>query len=101
MRVTVFAIAAIAATASLAFAPAAFADTAMSAVTPQAEAMAQPISAGASNDSRAVVCHHLVHEGMLMRQQVCLTKREWERVRLETQRTVSDIQVHSFVVPMK
>ena len=98
MRVTVFAIAS---TIALAFAPAAFADTAMAAVTPQAEAMAQPISASAIDDSKAVVCHHLVHEGMLMRQQVCLTKRAWERVRLETQRTVSDFQVHSFVVPMK
>ena len=98
MRVIIFAIAS---TATLAFAPSAFADASMSAVTPQAETMAQPISASAASDSKAVVCHHLVHEGMLMRQQVCLTKRAWERVRLETQRTVSDLQVHSFVVPMK
>ena len=98
MRVTVFAIAS---TIALAFATAASADEAMSAVTPQAESMAQPISAAVTDDSKTVVCHHLVHEGMLMRQQVCLTKRAWERVRLETQRSVSDFQVHSFVVPMK
>ena len=98
MRMTILAAAS---TVALAFATAATANDAMSALTPQAESMAQPISASAASDSKAVVCHHLVHEGMLMRQQVCLTKRAWERVRLETQRTVSDLQVHSFVVPMK
>ena len=85
---------------SLAFATTAMAETAMSALTPQPEQMAQPISA-TTNDSKQVVCHHLVHEGVLMRQQVCLTKETWERVRLQTQRAVSDFQVHSFSTPVK
>jgi hypothetical protein len=89
MRKTIFA-----ATAglSLAVAAAALADTAMIALTPQPEQMAQPISAS-KDDSRQVVCHHLVHEGMLMRQQVCLTKRSWERMRIQTQMAVSNMEM--------
>lgn len=85
---------------ALTFATAALADDAMSALTPQPEQMAQPISAS-TNDAKQVVCHHLVHEGILMREQVCLTKQTWERIRLQTQKTVSDFQVHSYTVPVK
>jgi len=98
MRIAIFAAASVLA---LAFAPSAFAADATSALTPQPEAMAQPISATVSDDSKTVICHHLVHEGTLMPQQVCLTKRSWERMRLETQRNISDFQVHSFSVPMR
>jgi hypothetical protein len=98
MRATIFAIAS---TLALTFAGAASADEATSALTPQPESMAQPISASANDDAKTVVCHHLVHEGLLMREQVCLTKRAWERVRLETQRSINDFQVHSYTVPAK
>lgn len=98
MRIKIFAAASVLA---LAFAPAAFAADAASALTPQPEAMAQPISATTADDSKTVICHHLVHEGVLMRQQVCLTKRSWERMRLETQRSISNFQVHSYSVPVK
>lgn len=98
MRITALAIAS---TLAFGFANVAAADEATSALTPQAEAMAQPISATTSDDSKKIVCHHLVHEGTLMPQQVCLTKRAWERVRLETQRSISDFQVHSYSVPVK
>ena len=83
---------------ALAFAAPAIADTEM--VGPQPVQMSQPISA-TTNDSEKVICHHLVHEGVLMRQQVCLTKHAWERIRLQTQKTVSDFQVHSYTVPVK
>ena len=76
----------------LALATAALADTAMTELTPQPEQMAQPISTS-KDDSRQVVCHHLVHEGMLMRQQVCLTKRSWERMRMQTQMAVSNLEM--------
>lgn len=76
----------------LALATAALADTAMTELTPQPEQMAQPISASTS-DSRLVVCHHLVHEGVLMRQPVCLTKRAWERMRMQTQLAVSNWEI--------
>jgi hypothetical protein len=98
MRVTVLVLAS---SVALAFATTAFADTEMSAVTPQPTAMAQPISATSADDSKTVICHHLVHEGVLMPHQVCLTKHSWEMMRLQTQRTVSDFELHSFVVPMK
>ena len=96
MRTTVLAFAS---GLALTFATAAFAD--MSATTPQPEQMAQPISATTANDSRQVICHHLVHQGTVMPQAVCLTKRAWERIRLQTQKTVSDFQVHSYVSPAK
>ena len=83
---------------TFAFVASAMADIDM--VGPQPEQMAQPISA-TTNDSAQVICHHLVHEGVLMRQQVCLTKHAWERMRLQTQKTVSDFQVHSYSVPVK
>jgi hypothetical protein len=95
MRKTILAVSA---GLTFAFAAPAVADSAM--VGPQPEQMTQPISA-AANDSEQVVCHHLVHEGVLMRRQVCLTKHAWERIRLQTQQTVSDFQVHSFSVPLK
>lgn len=84
----------IALASSVALSAAAFAQTESNSV-PQAEEMAQPISA-AAGDAKQIVCHHLVHQGALMRQQVCLTKQAWERVREETQQTISKIEVHSF-----
>lgn len=74
---------------SVSLATAAMADTAMTALTPQPEQMAQPISAS-TDDSRQVICHHLVHEGALMPQPVCLTKRAWERMRVRTQMAVAN-----------
>jgi len=84
---------------ALTFATAALADDAMSTLTPQPEQMAQPISATTSDDASKVICHHLVHQGTMMPRPVCLTKQTWERVRLQTQKTVSDFQVHSYVTP--
>jgi|KBSMisStaDraftv2_1062788.scaffolds.fasta_scaffold507673_2 hypothetical protein len=99
MRVTVLAAVS---TAALAFATAAFADATTTSVTPQAEQMAAPpISAAVADDSKTIVCQHLVHEGHLMPQQVCRTKRVWQRVRLDNQKAVSDFQIHSYVMPMK
>jgi hypothetical protein len=88
---------AIASGIALTFATAALADDAMS--TPQPEQMAQPISATTSNDASQVVCHHLVHQGTMMPKPVCLTKQTWERIRLQTQKTVSDFENHSYVTP--
>jgi Spy/CpxP family protein refolding chaperone len=84
---------------SLALSAAAFAQTDKSSV-PDAEHMAHSISATAG-DSKEIVCHHLVHQGMLMSQEVCLTKRAWERMRQQTQRTIDEIQVRSFSRPVK
>jgi len=96
MRTTVLALAS---GLALTFATAAAADT--SALTPQPEQMAQPVSATTAGDSKQVICHHLVHQGVLMPQPVCLTKQTWERIRLQTQKTVSDFQVHSYSTPAR
>lgn len=99
MRVTALAVIS---TAAIAFATVAFADATTTSVTPQPEQMAAPtISAAVVNDSKTVVCQHLVHEGRLMPHQECLTKRQWQRMRLDNQKAVSDFQIHSYVVPMK
>lgn len=99
MRMTALAVIS---TASIAFATAAFADAATTSVTPQPQQMAAPpISATVADDSKTIVCYHLVHEGNLMPAQVCRTKRVWQRVRLDNQKAVSDFQIHSFVLPMK
>lgn len=78
----------------LAFSTATQVNAATKELTPQPEQMAQPISA-AANDSKQVVCHHLMHEGLLMRRPVCLTKRAWERVRIQTQMAVADMEIRS------
>jgi Spy/CpxP family protein refolding chaperone len=99
MRVTILAVVS---SATLAFATAAFADAATTSVTPQPEEMAAPpISAAVIDDSKTIVCQHLVHEGQLMPEQSCLTKRQWQRVRLDNQKAVSDFQIHSYVAPIK
>jgi hypothetical protein len=82
MRKTIFA-----ATAALSLA---FTTAALAAATPQPQQMAQSISA---SNSRQVVCHHLVHEGALMPHQVCLTKRSWERMRIQTEMAVADFEM--------
>jgi hypothetical protein len=95
------AVLAIASVAALALTGPAFADEIMSDVTPQPVVMSQPISSTTPHDSKTVICHHLIHEGTLMPQQECLTKRSWERMRQDTMKTVSDFEVHSYSTPAK
>ena len=64
MRMTALAVIS---TAAIAFATAAFADAATTSVTPQPQQMAAPpISGAVADDSKTIVCYHLVHEGNLM-----------------------------------
>ena len=66
------------------------ATAALAAAIPQPQQMAQSISA---SNSRQVICHHLVHEGTLMPHQVCLTRRSWERMRIQTEMAVADFEM--------
>jgi SH3-like domain-containing protein len=48
-----------------------------------------------------LICHHRVHEGQVLPQQICLTQRDWERVRLNEQKHVSDWQLHGYQAGVK
>jgi hypothetical protein len=58
------------------------------------DAAVQPASA--TDDDHKVICHHKVHEGTVLPEQICLTKQAWERVRLQAQKNVSDWQMHGY-----
>ena len=42
-----------------------------------------------------LICRHIYHEGMLVNRQICHTKAEWEHIRFETQKEISDFQIRS------
>ena len=58
-------------------------------------------SAAATPDSEKLICHHPVHEGTILPQQVCLTKHAWELIRLREQKNVSDFQRRAYQTKMK
>lgn len=59
----------------------------------QGAGSAQPVAA---NADEKLICHHPVHEGTILPQQVCLTKHAWELIRLREQKKVSDWQMHGY-----
>lgn len=58
----------------------------------------QPV-ADASGEK--LICHHPVHEGTVLPQEVCLTEKAWERVRLRERKNVSDWQMHGYQARVK
>lgn len=63
----------------------------------QGTAMAQPVSA----TGEKLICHHPVHEGTILPQQVCLTKHAWDLIRLREQKNVEDFQHRAYQANMK
>jgi hypothetical protein len=47
-----------------------------------------------------LICHHPVHEGTVLPQQVCLTQHAWDLIRLRAQKNVSDWQMHGYQAKM-
>ncbi len=43
-----------------------------------------------------LICHHPVHEGTVLPQEICLTQQAWDRIRLREQKNVSDWQMHGY-----
>ena len=43
-----------------------------------------------------LICHHPVHEGSVLPQEICLTQHDWDRIRLREQKNVSDWQMHGY-----
>jgi hypothetical protein len=46
----------------------------------------------ATDDGNTVVCRAVAHEGSVVHQSDCRTKREWDRIRFESQQSVHDWQ---------
>ena len=63
----------------------------------QGTATAQPVSA----TGEKLICHHPVHEGTILPQQVCLTKHAWDLIRLREQKNVEDFQHRAYQGRMK
>ena len=57
-------------------------------------------AAQASPKGEKLICHHPVHEGTVLPQEVCLTQQAWDRIRHREQKTVSDWQTHSLQTGM-
>ncbi|HTT96979.1 MAG TPA: hypothetical protein VMF58_02940 [Rhizomicrobium sp.] len=49
-----------------------------------------------SANGEKLICHHPVHEGTVLPQEVCLTQRDWDRIRLREQKNVNDWQMHGY-----
>jgi hypothetical protein len=45
----------------------------------------------------ALVCDFFYHQGDLIRRQDCRTRSQWNRLRVETQREISEFQVRSLI----
>jgi len=49
-----------------------------------------------SANGEKLICHHPVHEGTVLPQEICLTQQAWDRIRLREQKNVSDWQMHGY-----
>jgi hypothetical protein len=66
---------------------------ASAALADQTQPPAQPISAvSTSTDSNPVICHGLVHEGVLLHATECHTKHEWDAIRFRNQEAIREFQ---------
>ncbi|HVU21191.1 MAG TPA: hypothetical protein VHE09_10700 [Rhizomicrobium sp.] len=63
----------------------------------QGAGTAQPVTASGEK----LICHHPVHEGTILPQEVCLTKHAWELIRLREQKNVNDWQLHGYQAGIK
>jgi hypothetical protein len=60
----------------------------------QVTAAAQPMPQ--DNPDRKVVCHNQVHEGSVTQIKMCGTQQAWSRTRLETMKTLNEIEIRSY-----
>ena len=89
MRTTIMTLAA---GIALSLSTAAFADD------PQQPA-AQPVSVSASANSERLICHLFVHQGMLLRSNVCKTQKQWDEQRRREEYDFSDFQNRTYTHP--
>jgi hypothetical protein len=60
------------------------------------DAPAAGVATQVSASGEKLICHHPVHEGTVLPQEVCLTQKAWERIREREQKKVNDWQVHGY-----
>lgn len=65
------------------------------------EPVATSVAAKPVPEDEKVICHHPVHEGTIMPQRICLTRRSWDRIRMRDQKNVDDFERRSLTIPMK
>ena len=70
-----------------------------------AAAMADPSAANlqtaSTSESPRLVCHLMVHEGMLVPTATqCRTQRYWDQIRYREQQAISDWERHSYQMPL-
>ena len=65
------------------------------ALADQASPFVSPASTVRPGES--LLCDFYYHEGDVIRRQDCWTKDQWNRLRLETQREISEFQIRSLV----
>jgi hypothetical protein len=63
------------------------------AAAPESVPTAQTIAV--QQQDNPVVCNYFYYEGMVIKQQICRTKHEWERRRLAEQRFIREFQLHA------
>lgn len=65
--------------------------------TQTAQQPAQPAAATPDQDKK--VCRSMYHDGSLIRTQQCKTQREWDSLRTEQQRQVTNMQTSGYRQP--
>lgn len=60
----------------------------------QVATTAQPMPQ--SDPDNKIVCHNQIHEGSLTRVKMCGTQQAWNRTRLETMKTLNEIEIRSY-----
>ena len=51
--------------------------------------------------AQQVTCRYIYHEGMLIGRRDCHTQQEWNHIRFETQKEVSDFQMRGLTTPAR
>ncbi len=74
----------------------------MPAMQPQPAVQTQtaPAPTPASSSGDPLICHGVVHEGVLLRKPECHTQKEWDRIQFETQQSIFRFQQQSLTGPV-
>jgi hypothetical protein len=69
------------------------------ALADETAATPQPQQTSSSGSDNTIICRHMVHEGILTPKVYCNTKRGWDRMRMDTEQTVNEIQIRALSRP--
>jgi hypothetical protein len=66
--------------------------------------MAQPVSVtttATAADSDRLICHQFVHQGMLLKSNVCKTQKQWDDQRRHEEYDFADFQNRTYTHPIE